>query len=794
MAANKQLTKIVAPNINEVDYAGKMQEVFDNINENFAKIASLPFIQGVQGDSYKMVTKYIFEYSNKVPTNSDANWIVTEDGAILLNSIFSRNDIGTENKKTLYQIKRLIGNVLGKKSPLDFYKEYIEAGTSEHKITNNELYFYVIENDEGEEFEKQLGQYYYFIDGRLSVLGTLYNNNSNSFSDFSDYTGFYQYIPISDENSTAYYKKVDLLPSIYYDRTKNDICWKFSGVETGISAIGITGAAGKDSNFQIILVDIGSNNPNELLSHTVDAIFNFNTSNDSSQGWDYTKTGLQEGFALIVIQSDVNSLTGKENYIAYGQVKIQDNDWVASWNKDTITDLVQSNIKINNYFYNMGSNTNNYPRFLAIPSDEQRTNNSKSAHIIRTQFSDDNSKVEGTKNLIIRHTNEAWDSSLRQKSNPSANPIYNPDTGNKKIYLDNYDLELKQLDDTSNNQTNKLYTSIKHGKLSIHGTNNKDALEVIGNTKLNGELNVTNHTTIGGNLTIPKGIVTIGSNRDGEINEYINIGKTKKDKTATQLKTNIYSESGNQKAIITSICSDPEGSFDASSGDSTFGKYGSYLDLVSGNNQYSDSTTGLRIQNVGNEIKDKAVIIKPRLVIDAGYKEPSTGLPEYRLEIYGGAYIGGKLTANNGATIRNGLDIDSGGIKIFGKSFLSPAYAYANNDSITSDIWNNWGNIKVDNLERPVYSTKKPYMFCYIKSDNYTRVFGFDADVYPENSIVIVYSDGNKKLNILLNMDTPKEIYGLNVYYLNNITFTQNIIGGKSKTFRNVFLYKNIAK
>ena len=34
----------------------------------------------------------------------------------------------------------------------------------------------------------------------------------------------------------------------------------------------------------------------------------------------------------------------------------------------------------------------------------------------------------------------------------------------------------------------------------------------------------------------------------------------------------------------------------------------------------------------------------------------------------------------------------------------------------------------------------------------------------------------------------------INVYYLNNVTFTQNIIGGKSKTFRKVFLYKNIAK
>ena len=70
--ANTQLTRIVAPNINEVDYAKKMQDVFNNINENFAKIASLPFIQGVQGDSYQLVEKPIWDNNAKL----------TEEGAL----------------------------------------------------------------------------------------------------------------------------------------------------------------------------------------------------------------------------------------------------------------------------------------------------------------------------------------------------------------------------------------------------------------------------------------------------------------------------------------------------------------------------------------------------------------------------------------------------------------------------------------------------------------------------------------------------------------------------------------
>ena len=75
--ANSQLAKVTAPNITEVDFAAKLQESFETINENFKKIASLPFLQGAQGDSFRTIQYLIF----------DEHGNITQKGALLLNSI-----------------------------------------------------------------------------------------------------------------------------------------------------------------------------------------------------------------------------------------------------------------------------------------------------------------------------------------------------------------------------------------------------------------------------------------------------------------------------------------------------------------------------------------------------------------------------------------------------------------------------------------------------------------------------------------------------------------------------------
>ena len=207
--ADTQLARIVAPAINDPSYVDSLNTAFDTINENFKKIASLPFLQGVQGDSYKIITKAILTDS----------WNLTEDGALLLNCIFGTS---FEAGYTFSACKGALPT-LNSVSPLNFWGE----GKQNETPKNNYLYFQVIIDDRGEEVpeSKTAGQFYYFVDARLKVVGEAYHGNA--LANYTDYSGFFQYIPAHEEEGaeiSAKYVRAELLPTIYYDSTRNDIC------------------------------------------------------------------------------------------------------------------------------------------------------------------------------------------------------------------------------------------------------------------------------------------------------------------------------------------------------------------------------------------------------------------------------------------------------------------------------------------------------------------------------------------------------------------------------------------
>ena len=161
-----QLARIVVPAITDAEYSTGLADAFDKINDNFKKIASLPFLQGVQGDSYQLEEYSIWE------KDETENWILTEDGKILLDSIFGIDT--TRDGNSFNDIRACIGQIMPEEngvSPIDFFK-------NGNDIINNSLYFYVIKDDTGNIIEKQLGQYYYFIDGRLKEVGNIYNSEN----------------------------------------------------------------------------------------------------------------------------------------------------------------------------------------------------------------------------------------------------------------------------------------------------------------------------------------------------------------------------------------------------------------------------------------------------------------------------------------------------------------------------------------------------------------------------------------------------------------------------------------
>jgi microcystin-dependent protein len=414
---NNQLARIVAPSINDTDYANKMATAFTNINDNFKKIASLPFLQGLQGDSYELKEYHVFE---KLSSSQDelklGNAVLTEEGAVLINAIFNTN---FKNGDSLFNLKENTEFILNTVSAFD---SFIEGD----KIINNSIYFYVITDDSGDVIQnsKHLGQYFYFIDGRVKELGNAYyNDNKTKLINFNDYTGFFQYNP---ENQS--YFKVEIVPTLYYDKDKNDICWKFNNSKTGISAIGATGANGKDTTFYYVLTDVNSSTE---LSGEIKQVFVENKWVSISELDKEADFNLQNSIALICIKINDKNIDKKdrETMHAFGEIrKVNDgSSWVAYWGNDLVIDSLVTNTSINQYFYKMGyNNEGNFPRYLAIPIDTQRDENDRKAHVLMSDEGD----------LVLRGVEKAWDDYNNQNLPSLKN------TGNLSLKIENYNIDI----------------------------------------------------------------------------------------------------------------------------------------------------------------------------------------------------------------------------------------------------------------------------------------------------------------------------------------------------------------
>ena len=427
---NNQLARIVAPGIDDTDYANKMATAFTNINDNFKKIASLPFLQGLQGDSYELKEYYVFEKLSSSPDELNlGNAVLTEEGAVLINSIFNTS---FKSSDSLFNLRKNTEFILNTVSAFDSFIEG-DKNDKNSKIINNSIYFYVITDDSGEVIQnsKHLGQYFYFIDGRVKELGNAYyNDNKTDLDNFNDYTGFFQYNP---ENQS--YFKVEIVPTLYYDKDKNDICWKFNNSKTGISAIGATGANGKDTTFYYVLtyVDSATN-----LSGKIEQVFVEDTwvpISDLDKNSDFN---LQNSIALICIKS--NDAQNKDIMHAFGEIrKVNDNSgWCAYWENNLVIDSLITNTSINEYFYKMGYNSKgNFPRYLAIPIDIERDNNNKEAHVIMSN---------NEKNLVLRGVKKAWDNYNNQNIPNLEN------TGDLSLKIENYNIDVNNHNITNVNK------------------------------------------------------------------------------------------------------------------------------------------------------------------------------------------------------------------------------------------------------------------------------------------------------------------------------------------------------
>lgn len=341
MSEKTHLTRIVAPTLNDASITKSLSDAIDVINENFRKLASTPFLQGVKGDAYHTTVRHIFEDGK-----------ITNDGALLLNCIFETNiSGGTAIKNVCEAITAVAGNSVPG-SPLDSLISYVD---SKPVFTNNDLYFYTLVDDAGDEYGEQLGQYYYFVDGRIKNLSDAYNSDSKTgLNKFVDYSGFYRYIPATDENN-AKYERVEFLPTLYYDTENNDICWKYYNTKTGLSAIGPKGANGVSSIIKVVMVDYTENKRYGKITHVSDGT--------NEELWNKNISDIQEDTPLLICFEK----NGIYSY-AFGISKSINKEMNGVWDDTTIIDHLLENVKITDYLESVNNTKyNTDPKYIPIP-------------------------------------------------------------------------------------------------------------------------------------------------------------------------------------------------------------------------------------------------------------------------------------------------------------------------------------------------------------------------------------------------------------------------------------------
>ena len=374
---NNLIKNITAPNLNDINYADSLNEVFNNINNNFSILANHDFIKGDTGKSVKIKTDKVISYLDKIKE-------CIEEGY---------------NNDTLKTINVTVDNT-NEKINLGLYDNITDNSTI-HMI-----YSLDIADDGYSEIETPLSSLYYvFLDGRYSNkwLGKFTPESYNNYIDIEDLSCIIVY-----ENGT--FKKLNnAFPTIYYEIGVG-LCWKLNGNQTGIPVQGPAGKNGLNANLYIVKgtkVNENKVNITEIFDNIkYISIDEFIKENDELKQ--------NEKYSAII-------LTDNETNFYFGNIQLQ---------QDTITAFLSSKLPINTNInlneinnalkgINITKNSTNLQGlFIPIETLDNVQNNEQKTHLmsstsITNNIGDSNLKtdliltpVDNINKLVINDDNQ----------------------------------------------------------------------------------------------------------------------------------------------------------------------------------------------------------------------------------------------------------------------------------------------------------------------------------------------------------------------------------------------------
>ena len=223
------LTTLTVPDITSVDFASDFTTFVNNINSNFQKIVSAPYLKGDKGDNVQIKHEPLYK--------SDGNHEFTTLGATLVNTIYDGVVIVTSSDTYADLLTKLdttndrLGGDVYSCIQLDPYTDgtfnniFIDVF---YDIYDNTLTFVSV---------------YFFLDARNNTLESIDDTEKINYVDHS--CGVYG----SYASGAWSLDRYNVVPTLYYDAGLGEFCWTVNGQKSGITAQGLKGQDGADANL-----------------------------------------------------------------------------------------------------------------------------------------------------------------------------------------------------------------------------------------------------------------------------------------------------------------------------------------------------------------------------------------------------------------------------------------------------------------------------------------------------------------------------------------------------------------
>ena len=360
------IKQIKTPELNSINFASSLDEVFANINYNFNQLANYDFIKGESGKSIDIQVESFYKNGKETELSKKLKSCIERLGDTATNIVGNDNNIIT---------------VWDNFTP---------------ETAGNIYMIYNAENDTDINERKPLSSLQYiFLDGRFANKNVGNISNMSQYDNITDLSCIVIYDASLNNEEGGFKAITNSLATLYYDSVTG-LCWKINGIETGIPAQGIPGKNGKNPKIRIVKcksLNTQGNFSSGEITEILDMVEGFVSIEKYDDADDLIDTAV-----LILTPNQDSTDNGSKFY--FGTVRKENNILEAICDSNSsINDSIKTT-EITNYFKNISliKNDNTSASGLFIPISNEN-NGVQPVHLMSASSVTNTDGTNDTENI-----------------------------------------------------------------------------------------------------------------------------------------------------------------------------------------------------------------------------------------------------------------------------------------------------------------------------------------------------------------------------------------------------------